>query len=684
MFKEDNDVKKINEDTLSRRNFAESLALNIQNYFDRKPVNNCLTIGLMGEWGSGKTSLLNMTEEYLKDSKIKIIKFNPWIYSSYNQLVEQFFDELIMEFTDSRDVSLTGFLRQYKIKVNELELAKKLAVVGTSLIDSRLGTGVERILGSSSEEENLTYLKKKIDGQFSGRKVVCIIDDLDRLSKDEIAEMFKLIKIMADFKNMVYLISFDKDVVSKALEKDYGGEKYIEKIINVPLYVPLITTLELTDLLLDEVNRLQEQYELKIDFSRLKSFINFYPMALDKKFGLIRFFKNLRDVKRFINILEFNIVLIKDEVNFADFFALTALQVFHLDIYNKIKYNEYLLTDHHYYDGVAISKDEIIVSKKEDFERFCDDENITLILKKLFPMMSYIYDPTHYSFHFSNFDEQLLICHPNHFKSYFKLDSVVKDLPEKEVNVLVNMINSKESDEKIFENLKELGLTKITLFFEYMLNRLERIIKKRYFIKILFLVEERLGSEVYNSNYAPRNIQDLIINSLYKIDKNCRFEILKENFESSDNFDLSYYLWRYIDENNYNIYVANEEIISGEELDYLKNILIDKLDPVTKIVPWNSSKFIDMIEIREKLGLREINDTIITNSLITAEDVLSFLDIFSYNDKKTNSSRVNVDEMKKYCNVEIIKNIVDNLLQEYAEEQIVKNFLEDYELFNDD
>lgn len=75
MFKEYKDVK-ISGDTLNRKNFAKSLALNIQNYFGRKDANNCLTIGLMGEWGSGKTSLLNMTEEYLKDSKIKIIKFN--------------------------------------------------------------------------------------------------------------------------------------------------------------------------------------------------------------------------------------------------------------------------------------------------------------------------------------------------------------------------------------------------------------------------------------------------------------------------------------------------------------------------------------------------------------------------------------------------------------------------------
>lgn len=56
MFKEDNDVK-ISGDTLNRRHFAESLALNIQNYFYRQDINNCLTIGLMGEWGSGKTSL---------------------------------------------------------------------------------------------------------------------------------------------------------------------------------------------------------------------------------------------------------------------------------------------------------------------------------------------------------------------------------------------------------------------------------------------------------------------------------------------------------------------------------------------------------------------------------------------------------------------------------------------------
>lgn len=98
---------------------------------------------------------------------------------------------------------------------------------------------------------------------------------------------------------------------------------------------------------------------------------------------------------------------------------------------------------------------------------------------------------------------------------------------------------------------------------------------------------------------------------------------------------------------------------------------------------WRSSKFIDIMKIREKLDLTEVNDTIITSSLITAEDVLSFLNIFSYTDKKTKSCRVNVEEITKYCNIEIIKTKVDDLLQEYNGKQVVENFLEGYKLFNE-
>ena len=75
MEQEDKEIKKSDEDILNRKNFANYLAINIQNYLNKKDVNNCLTIGLIGEWGSGKTSILNMTEEFLKEDKQ--IKMSP-------------------------------------------------------------------------------------------------------------------------------------------------------------------------------------------------------------------------------------------------------------------------------------------------------------------------------------------------------------------------------------------------------------------------------------------------------------------------------------------------------------------------------------------------------------------------------------------------------------------------------
>ena len=77
----------------------------------------------MGEWGSGKTSTINLTKEYLSD-EIKILEFNPRIYSSYNQLIEQFFDELISQFSEY-DGIVTD-LKAYWFKLNKTNLAKSI------------------------------------------------------------------------------------------------------------------------------------------------------------------------------------------------------------------------------------------------------------------------------------------------------------------------------------------------------------------------------------------------------------------------------------------------------------------------------------------------------------------------------------------------------------------------------
>lgn len=680
MFKEDNDVK-ISGDTLNRRNFAESLALNIQNYFDRQDINNCLTIGLMGEWGSGKTSLLNMTEECLKDSRIKIIKFNPWLYSSYNQLVGQFFDELIMEFTESRDASLSDFLRQYKIKVNELELAKKLAVVGTSLIDSRLGSGVERILGSSSEEENLAYLKKKIDEQFSGRKVVCIIDDLDRLSKDEIAEMFKLIKIMADFKNMVYLVSFDKDIVSEALKYDYGGERYIEKIINVPLQVPSIDYSELRDFLVKHFKRISREYKKNLDIGRLNQFLDFQPDQYGKRCGILYFFTNMRDITRFINILEFNLELIIDEVNLVDFIVITAIQVFHSEIYDKIKFNEFLLINYHYTVIDEFQKDILEIEKSEFEELVNKNNNVNYILRVLFPKMGNIYR-NHPSFKFNNedfADKNLLIHHPNHFKAYFKLNSVIKELSEAETDFVVGYINSKNDSGVVMQFTRLYKENKLRLFFENIKNRLDKIHKNKFFLNFLFNIETLMWEDIFFNNRDE--IEKLCLEMIYQIGKRDRFNVLKEIYQNSNNVILLFDVLDNIKMKNYLPYNYDELILEDEEITDLTEITKYKFNEI----PTNSfiieNKLGEVLYIGTKLDLESKNESIIEDLISTSDGLLNLLNSFLPIKENSNFLLRDMEQLNEYKNIDEIKKLVDND-DSIKEEFIVKIFLEGYVKFN--
>ena len=92
MINPDLPIKKATEDILSRSAFAKSLARTIlQNSFS-----SSFTIGLYGEWGSGKTSLLNMILEsiYNTDESVVILRFNPWLCSDTKQLITQFFKQL--------------------------------------------------------------------------------------------------------------------------------------------------------------------------------------------------------------------------------------------------------------------------------------------------------------------------------------------------------------------------------------------------------------------------------------------------------------------------------------------------------------------------------------------------------------------------------------------------------------
>lgn len=670
------------ENGLNINNYAEYLAKNIENYF--KYNTDSLTIGLMGEWGSGKTSILNLTEIHLENTDVKVMKFNPWIYSTYNQLIEQFFDELIDQFYSEKDYELGDNIRKYWIKINTSDLVKTTIPHLIALKNKRLANFLKDIFKYDSTEKSLEKIKNNINTKLLDYKIVCIIDDLDRVSTTEIHEMFKLIKIMADFNNIIYILSFDKRIISESLDTEYiDGEKYIEKIINIALDVPLATHLELKNIILNDLTTISEKHNIKLDEDRLNSILDYWDFDTKKCHGILYFFKSIRDIKRFNNLLEFNIELIKNEVNFEDFIAITAIQIFKPELYEKIKYNESLFVKYSASKDEYLSKPEIAETEQHEFEEIVgDNDNINYILKTLFPKMSFIYNTKYISDYSSTYDEKLLICHPNHFKTYFKLNPIVKTITEEEISSIINYINYKKEQEilEAFENLNEKD--NLDKFFDVLNNRANKIKEPEFFLKLIFSLDRKLNEEVFNNN--RHILKKICLMLIIKINSEYRFEILKNEYYGMNNLNFLFELLIHIKRHNNISVLKNEAILSETELNELENIIKEKyIIMLNKHSNYITTYIFNVFELGRDLKLENEFKNSIDNLISTKDGLLEFLKSYIYPDMNRYFES-EISNASQFSNMETIKERIDENYDELKDVLEVKKFIKEYDMWKTD
>ena len=671
-FTPEKPIESIIEDKegLNVNNYAEYLGKNIENYF--KYNHDSITIGLMGEWGSGKTSILNLTELYLEKTDIKVMKFNPWIYSSYNQLIEQFFDELIEQFY-SENYELVADLRRYWLKINKSDLCKKT-------ITNLIGLKIPYFFKLDSKEKSLEKIKKDINKILLDYKIVCIIDDLDRVSTTEIQEIFKLIKIMADFNNIVYILSFDKKIIAKSLEDEYiDGEKYIEKIINIPLDVPLSTDLELKNIIKNNLTTISKKHDIELEEDRLNNILYGWDYETKKYYGILYLFKSIRDIKRFNNLLEFNIELVKDEVNFEDFIAITSIQIFKPEIYEKIKYNESLLIKYSISKVEYSSNQEIFKTEQREFESIVrDDDNLNHILKKLFPKMSFIYNTRYHSYDSLTCDEKLLICHPNHFKAYFKLNPIIKEITEEELSLIINYINSKKEQE-IFEEFNYLNeRDNLNKFFERLQSRIDKVKEPEFFLKLIFSLYNK-NEDIFENN---RNIlKKICLTLIIKINSENRFEILKEEYYNMDHINFLFELVVYVKKHNNVPGLKNEAILTETQINKLENIIKDKYSIMLKEdLNYVTNHIFNVFELGVDLKLENEFKNAIDNLISTKEGIINFLKSFIYPDMDSFIDS-EISNASSFSNMETIKEKIDENFDEIKDVLEVKKFLKEYEIW---
>lgn len=474
-FTPDRSVSSAKDDKLNRAPFAYRLADTIRDWKQDESI----VIGLYGPWGSGKTSVLSFTVERLlkktKNWKKKpiVIWFNPWNFSEKEQLLQAFFQQVYAEINKVDPAAGKDVMQSVKKFAQALGALQPVPVAG-----DWLSTG-GKLVELFTTEKTLEDTKNEVSAIFKklDRRILILIDDVDRLSKEEIRLLFQLIKMNADFPNTIYLVAFDRSVVESALTNEQGvsGRAYLEKIVQVGFNIPEVDPTLLEGLFFDEINLILQDV-LTEEFDRdhwAKIYLG----------GLRPFLQTVRDVKRFINSLGVTLRMMKSEVDAIDFIGLEGLRVFMPEIYRAISENKALFTDPR---NSLPGGDRLTPKIKEMLDTIFEKqeeqaETARKICVQLFPALESVYGNRYYGNEsWLLWRKQKRICHKDNFDVYFLLGTPKGDVSHFETEEFL----SQYSDANLM--LQELN--------RYLLENRSRRLLERVSDRVDSLKEEQVDS----------------------------------------------------------------------------------------------------------------------------------------------------------------------------------------------
>jgi predicted KAP-like P-loop ATPase len=495
-------------------------------------------IALYGPWGSGKTTLLNYVRHYVgqgrPDEQPIVVPFNPWWFAGSEDLISAFFKQLQAQLEGHKEFSSTMRERL----ADFAELVSDAPVPHATW--AKIGARVLR-----PKAKDIVKLKNEVSTALEGqtRRILVIIDDIDRLTSEEIRQVFRAVKAVADFPKVTYLLAFDKRVVTRSLgELQSGfGEDYLEKIVQVPFELPLVDRLSIRNFFFEKLNPALSRVESKTFDQTYWGNIFFE--------GIDKFLETPRDVVRFTNTLAVTLGAVSGEVNPIDFIAIESLRIFCPEVYEYVKNNRQMFTGH----GANRLGGATAQELREFHDRWLGqlrelkpgyEVAVKNMLMRLFPKLKSVWGNTNYGPEWeAQWRRDLRVCSEDIFPTYFTLTVATGELSNSEMEAILTIADSSQRFGaeilKLAQQIRPDGKTRANAFLdrlqdftenEISLDRIEPVVFALWDIgdQLVIPEDERSGSLDYGNDVQIGRVNWQL---LKRLDAGRRFETIRRAFE---------------------------------------------------------------------------------------------------------------------------------------------------------
>jgi len=467
----DKPINSPDEDKFGFEALAETIADSISNMTNMtKPEGTVIAIN--GPWGSGKSSLINLVRHHLDESPkkgdLKIVDFKCWWFRGEEALTIAFFRELY----SAMKPTLT-WKTKITLKIALSELGWYLSLVNVGITGKVISTIGKILVQANTVEALHKKLSRILDDMAS--KYLIIIDDIDRLSPDEVMLIFRLVKSVGGLPNVMYLLAFDRKLAEKIVKRRYPSEgpHYLEKIVQASFDLPMPGRAMLEKEFLTRLDNVIKEREFGDD----NHFRNLFDEIIAPEI------KTPRDLIRILNPLKVTWPTVKGEVDPAEFLCLETMRVQRPKLYATLRVNKILLTGS-VMEDIGVSA-RMRLEQERSSEKYnkiflepepeSEHERLRDGLMQLFPELERAWRNVEQINLPPDRDRQRRICAPRHFDTYFRFSLSEYQISMNEIKTLIQKAGDIDYIQRSLLDAAEIklpdGFTRATLLIQELAIR---------------------------------------------------------------------------------------------------------------------------------------------------------------------------------------------------------------------